>query len=340
MKVHSSSTSPNRLAKLLGWALIALMLHATLAAIVLLAGYILLQRGVTPNLPWLFAVQKHLYMKGFRNIWQAQPGCITFDEELIYKPKEGPCIFNNAEFSTTLNFAADGRFTGVKPSGTGVAVLGDSHAMGWGVQDEETFSAELQRLSRRPVYNLAVSSYGTVRELYRLEKSELLDKVDTVVIQYCENDIEENRRNRIAEVEENRNQFEKIAGHKENRNGLVKMLWKAYGYSFSTPFRSLRPSRAAKSPEDFSPHHAPLVAVLEKHASLRGKRILVFYINAYGRPFKSFPVGKDRQLPNIEFIETGLESGDFYRIDDHLTPAGHRKLAGRVHEAIKRTAPR
>jgi len=316
------------------------MLHATLAAIVLLAGFVLLQRGVTPDLPWLSTVQKHLYMKGFRNIWQAQPACIAFDEELIYKPKEGPCVFNNAEFSTMLNFAADGRFTGTKPAGTGIAVLGDSHAMGWGVQDEETFSAELQRLSRRPVYNLAVSSYGTVREVHRLEKSGLLDKIDTVVIQYCENDIEENRRNRIAGIDENRNQFENIAGRRENRSSLVKMLWKAYSHSFSAPFRSLRTSKTVKPAEDFSPHYAPLTAVLEKHGRLKDKRVLVFYVNAHGRPFKSFPVGKDRQLPNIEFVETGLDSSDFYRLDDHLTPAGHRKLAGKLHETILRGVPR
>ena len=39
--------------------------------------------------------------------------------------------------------------------------------MGWGVKDEETFAARLSAKLARPVLNLAVSSYGTDRELRR-----------------------------------------------------------------------------------------------------------------------------------------------------------------------------
>ena len=42
--------------------------------------------------------------------------------------------------------------------------------MGWGVNDDETFSALLEKNLNRNVYNLSVSSYGTKRELIRLEK--------------------------------------------------------------------------------------------------------------------------------------------------------------------------
>ena len=41
--------------------------------------------------------------------------------------------------------------------------------MGWGVNDNETFSAILEQKINRPVYNLAVSGYGTQRELIRLK---------------------------------------------------------------------------------------------------------------------------------------------------------------------------
>ena len=51
----------------------------------------------------------------------------------------------------------------------------------------------------KPVYNLAVSGYGTPRELIRLEKSNLIDKVDTIIIQYCYNDYGENKDFRINE---------------------------------------------------------------------------------------------------------------------------------------------
>ena len=77
-----------------------------------------------------------------------------------------------------LTSRLEGRFTGIKPSGRGIAIVGDSHAMGWGVNDEETFAAVLQRIANRPVYNLGVGSYATERELIRLEKSGLLNQVD------------------------------------------------------------------------------------------------------------------------------------------------------------------
>ena len=59
--------------------------------------------------------------------------------------------------------------------------------MGWGVNDKETFSYFLQELTKQSVYNLAVSSYGTEREIARFEKSCLLENTDIIIIQYHEN---------------------------------------------------------------------------------------------------------------------------------------------------------
>ena len=50
----------------------------------------------------------------------------------------------------------------------------------------------LEKKINRRVYNLAVSGYATERELIRLEKSNLLSKIDTIIIQYCNNDYHEN----------------------------------------------------------------------------------------------------------------------------------------------------
>lgn len=317
---------------MLGIALIALAFYAMLAAIVLAASFALLQKGVIPDWPWVSSVQKNLYRRATRSIWQNQVDCVEFDDQLIYKPKDGACKFSGPEFNTTLNFSPAGRFTGTKPAGTGIAVIGDSHAMGWGVQDEETFAAELQKLAKRPVYNLAVSSYGTVREVVRLEKSGLLPIVDTVVIQYMENDRKENTHGQISGAEDNRKKFEKITKGKSGFTALLGTITKAYGFAFVAPFSNLK----AKSlkPKDFSTHYRPLIAVLEKHPDLRDKRILIFYSNGDGRPFKAFPTGRDNLLPNVEFVDLGLEPGDFYRIDDHLTPTGHRKIAQRLFKLL------
>ena len=166
--------------RFLGWSVLALIIYCTLGAAVYFVSLLALQNGKLIDLPWIVSAQKSLYRNGMIKVsnWLGIPGCITPDPDLIYKPANGTCKFDDIEFNTTLNFTDEGRNTGPKPDGTGIAVIGDSHAMGWGVDDLETFSAHLQRLSKRPVYNLAVASYGTSRELIRLEKSGVLGKVD------------------------------------------------------------------------------------------------------------------------------------------------------------------
>jgi len=333
MKPLLNSTSRQRLAQILGLALIALILYAMLSAVVLATSLVLLQKGITPDLPWISSVQKNLYMQATRSVWQSQVSCIDFDDELIYKPKIGACQFNNAEFRTTLNFSAEGRFTGQKPAGTGIAVIGDSHAMGWGVQDEETFAALLQKMAGRPVYNLAVSSYGTVREVLRLEKSGLLDKVDTIIIQYCDNDLAENRHGHVTGADENRKKFEKITTEKSGFTGLLRMIGKTYSFAFSLPFKRIR-TKAQKPPEDFVPHYQALMKVLESHASLKNKRVLIFYNNGHGRGFRAYPGGQDKLLPNVEFIDASVDRADYYRLDDHMSPAGHKNTAEQLFKAL------
>jgi len=343
MKPPLNSTKRKLLAQVLGLALIALTLYAMLVAIVLATSLVLLQKGITPELSWISSVQKNLYMRATRSVWQRQVSCVDFDDELIYKPKIGACQFNNAEFKTTLNFSAEGRFTGGKPAGTGIAVIGDSHAMGWGVQDEETFAALLQKMTRRPVYNLAVSSYGTVREVLRLEKSGLLDKVDTVIIQYCSNDLDENMRGQITGIDENRKKFKKITTGKQSFMGLLGMIRKTYGFAFSFPIKQAmaalakpaQPTQATVAPDDFLSHYQPLMAILERHASLKDKRIVIIYNNGHGQRFQSFPSGRDKLLPNVEFINVNIDSGDYYRLDDHMRPAGHKKTAEGLFRALR-----
>ena len=342
MKPLLSSTSRKRLAQVLGVALIVLALYAMLSAMVLATSLVLLQKSITPDVPWISSIQQNLYMRATRSVWQSQVSCVDFDDELIYKPKVGACQFNNTEFKTTLNFSAEGRFTGEKPAGTGIAVIGDSHAMGWGVQDEETFAAQLQKLTRRPVYNLAVSSYGTVREVLRLEKSGLLDKVDTIVIQYCGNDLDENRHGAISGIDENRKKFGKITTGKQSFMGLLRMIRKTYGFVFSLPFKRAKaaiaqPARStqANQPADnFSSHYQPLMAVLQKHPGLKDKRILIFYNNGRGQRFQGFPAGRDKLLPNVEFIDVTVDRGGFYRLDDHMTPAGHKTTAQQLFKSL------
>lgn len=323
--------------RILGWSVLAFIIYSTIGAAVYFVSLLALQKGVLLEVPWLTSTQKALYRAGMGgpvNNWLGQATCISPDPDLIYVPSNGPCKFDDIEFKTTLNFSDAGRNTGPKPAGTGIAVIGDSHAMGWGVNDDETFSAHLQTLTKRPVYNLGVASYGTVRELIRLEKSGVLDRVDTIIIQYCNNDLNENRQFDSASRQE---LSEKIFGKNNavatQQPGKFEQIAKGYGLSLAAPFRSLADRLRRKN---FAPHYEAFISIAQKHqASLAGKRVLVFYSNPYGQKYRNFPSGQDARLPNVQFVDLDLDHSIYRKLDNHLTPDGHRVAAERLFKHLQ-----
>ncbi len=40
-------------------------------------------------------------------------------------------------------------------------------------------------------------------------------------------------------------------------------------------------------------------------------------------------------MPNVEFVDLGLTSVDHRKLDNHMTPAGHRKAAERLHAYLQ-----
>ena len=134
--------------------------------IYIISGYLLL-RGITPDLKLINTYQVNFYLEAVRNIWQNNSECVEFDKDLIYVPKFKNCSFKNIEFDTNISFDRLGRVSNhpneEKNKKKSIAVIGDSFAMGWGVNDNETFASILENKINKNVYNLAVSSYGTKR---------------------------------------------------------------------------------------------------------------------------------------------------------------------------------
>lgn len=319
----------------IGWTLLSVVSYCMLGAVVYFASILALERNVLLTMPWFTATQKQLYRKGIgvtQHTW-LRPDCITPDPELIYKPLNGLCALNDIEFSTTLNFTDEGRFTGTRPAGTGIAVIGDSHAMGWGVNDLETFSAHLQQLTGRPVYNLGVASYGTSRELIRLENSGVLNKTDIVIIQYCNNDYNENMGFDVSSHEQLRERlFGQFAKPPAKRSNRLSLLAKGYSLTLKAPFSELAARLRRKN---FRRHYEALVSVIAGHYdALRDKRVILFYSNPYGQRYRNYPVGQDARLPNLFFVDTGLDRSDHHRLDNHPNPAGHKKIAEQLFEVL------
>ena len=102
-------------------------------------------------------------------------------------------MFNSREFSNRYYVNSIGfRDDENSLDNPRIVVLGDSYAMGWGVDQEEAFPQILERMTSKKVLNAGVSSYGTVRELISFEEVST-DSLEFLVIQFCPNDDYENQ---------------------------------------------------------------------------------------------------------------------------------------------------
>lgn len=298
------------------------------------------------NFEPLLSIQKRYYFGGDRNVWQYLRDCVEVDQYMIYVPKNGNCKFENIEFETVLSFDSTGRSNNFPfdPNLKSIAVLGDSHAMGWGVNNNETFSAQLQNLTGRRVYNLAVSSYATERELNYLEKMNVLSEVDTIIIQYCDNDLKANLIypiNRSIGLDRYLKASDSYLANKKNSlvinfiPGLTAIIPQNIK-NFIKPFLGLKISEIENL--NISEHRRNLERVLMEFSDiLKNKRVIVFFISGGNRiksPGLNWNGTFNKNNLNVNFIDLGIKDNYFYSLDDHLTSYGHLAIANELLEFI------
>jgi len=280
-----------------------------------------------------------------RTHWHTVPECVLFDRELLYRPRPGSCMFENAEFSTAMHFDSQGaRVTPAPAPAAGdqdplprIVVVGDSHAMGWGVRDHETFAGILASEYGYRTVNLAVSSYGTPRELLRLRRDFVLRPGDVVVIQYCDNDLQENRH--FAESGRSRryepSELESLLAYRPARVAALPVagiILRLAGNDVVGAVRGMRagPGAAVDPTADF-------LKVLATYPELSERQVLVVAING---------PGLGTHLDTARLAAAGfpllvpeLSDGDFLDIDDHMRPRGHRAIAAALDAAIRDRDP-
>lgn len=275
--------------------------------------------------------QRNFYHQiGFRNIWNSQIDCIEFDKNLIYIPKKGNCNFNNVEFSTLLNFNEEGRSNNNLSLNVekkdAIALIGDSFSMGWGVNDNETFSSILEKKINRKIYNLGVASYATEREIIRLKEFKYLDDVSTIIIQYCDNDYGENffyKKNNL-----NNNSISKFEEIFTNKLSIYEKFRKIIRYSIVIPLEVLFLKKNNKI--DWKVHEELFENILQNYSFLKDKNIIVIYTNSFGKKFFNFPNALSKKIYNLTYINIDYEENDFYILDGHLNKKGHEKIASKL----------
>lgn len=137
---------------------------------------------------------KKLYVFHYWNVIQVWPECSEYDSNFYYNLRpNNTCTFSNIEFSneytTNSKGFRDDDSSLVQPQ---IICVGDSYMLGWGVDQQQALPAQLEQLTGKKTLNAAMSSFGTAREMMRYR---LLDTsaVQYLVIQYCNNDNEENK---------------------------------------------------------------------------------------------------------------------------------------------------
>jgi hypothetical protein len=294
---------------------------------------------------------QQMYRHFNRTLIQFDRACARYDPGVTYTLKPGSCRFANIEFTTTYHVNSAGLRDAERAlSAPEIIVLGDSHAMGWGVEQNETLAAVLAARSGRKVLNASVSSYGTVRELA------MLDRLDTsrlriLVVQYADNDLAENhtfrKRGQTLPIT-SKDEYDRIVAHYQGQRSYYPGK---YLYRLVMKVLRLEEPEPDQLNMDMLPpaEEAALFLHTLEHGTrtpLEHVQVIVFAVHQDAEVARAFTMalaqesrkpGHPAHVANLIVVNTAalLAFEDFYTLDDHMRPSGHRTIGERLAALIE-----
>lgn len=288
---------------------------------------------------------RRYYLAHDRNLIQAMRECARFDPELFYTLRPGTFRFRNREFDDEFRVNS----LGVRDDESAlrapqIVVLGDSYAMGWGVEEADTIAKTLERETGLRALNAGIASYGTVREM------RLLDRVDTtalrdLVIVYCNDDVIENRpfmsHGEFSVGDAGR--YEEDVRRAERR----KRYW--FGRRTIEFLRDVVTPAPDTGPRPVSPEsEARYFANAVLHAGrtdLSRVRIVAFEVSQSRTVDSHFALAMRQEVSaetypahirNMVVLDLvgRLKPEHYYDLDDHLRPEGQHAIAEAVADAL------
>ncbi len=327
-------------------AVIALVSLVALEALLIAVRRIPALSAATP----LRTLARELYMLD-RHIIQVEPEAARWDPRLGYTLRPGEFVFANTEFRTRYRVNSLGlRDDEASLEAPEIVVIGDSFAMGWGVDQHDSFPEVLEEISGRRVLNTAVSSWGTARSLRLLDRLNL-DHARHLIIQFCNNDYFENlafsREGPDFAVQSEAEYRRAVANYQRNRR-----YWPGRYAAVLVGSRlglccAPRPHPDPEDPANQRLQAELFLQVLQASAGkLEGLQIIVFELNSHNRYGKLFIPALREVIAGEEYpdfirtmtaVDLAAELGPelFYRFDDHITADGHRVLAERLWQIIR-----
>lgn len=305
--------------------------------------------GATPP-PFRRLIQQ-VYRHFNRSLIQFDMSCARYDSALAYTLKPGACFFENVEFRNAFHINRLGlRDEEASLDAPEVIVLGDSHVMGWGVEGDQTLARVLAQQSGLKVLNAGVSSYGTAREMQLLDRLDA-SRLTTLIIQYSDNDLPENRTFRehggflpiMTETE-----YQNIVRHYARQHSYYpgKYVYRL----FMKVFRLEDPEPDQLKMDPVAPiEEAELFVNVLAHGArtpLDRVQVIVFEVNEqFGTP-RPFIAALDevrrrdgspafvRRLIAFDVAKL-LTPDDFYILDDHLRAHGHQAIGQALFDLIR-----
>lgn len=293
-----------------------------------------------------------------QNIIQYDPPCSIYDSSLFYTLKPSAhFVFSNPEFSDSFHTNSRGlRDDEISLQRPAIICLGDSYAMGWGVEQKETFGEQVEQFTGLKVLNAAVSSYGTARELKNLNRLDTT-ALQYIIIQYCRNDYTENRefvRNNYALAVSPRSSYDSVrTDHYLNKYWFPgkRLVTVAKLFTEEKVNALLFPQRPTW--KDSAAWHLQRAAVyfteILCHSSInfRKTKVLVADMNepqsrnndfidavnqlAHSPQYAGCFNDHLRMVPVADLLTTA----DYYLLDPHIKASGHLKIAKRLAAVIR-----
>ena len=319
--------------------------------IVILAGVIvalcLIEAAIAVSLAYPTKISKNIfggflssvYFDEYRNIIQMDPEYTSYSSELVYLLKPGKRVFSNSEFSNEIFVNSAGiRDSEEALKSPEVIVVGDSVAMGWGVNQNESFPKVIEQLTGLRVLNASISSYGTPREMMLLNTLDR-SKLKYLIIEYNYSDYEEN-----AYYYVNKNTFPILQKEIFDRNAEDHLRRRKY---YPGKYVYCITKQCVQKLEGVYLNESPLLSNLGKgetalflNTLINGGKIdpdKVKIIVLEVPPRRDFVPSLIKDIETYKFsqkmgIKTidlwgRLTSEDYYILDDHPRACAHRKIA-------------
>jgi hypothetical protein len=293
---------------------------------------------------------QQIYRHFNRALIQFEPSCAQYDPGLSYTLKPGACTFGNVEFRNEFHINRLGlRDDDGSLEAPEIIVLGDSQAMGWGVEQDQTLVRVLGRETGSKILDAAVSSYGTVREMMMLDRLDT-SGLRTLVIQYSDNDVVENRtfrdRGRLPIMSAAK--YEEIARYYAAQRSYYpgkytyRLFMKVSRLERPEPDQEVMPEATPSEEADLF-----LNALMHAgHVRLDDVQIIAFEVNEHlseRRFVRALEAAakNDAYPPFVRRLVTLdasslLTPADFYVLDDHMNARGHRVIGEALASSIHR----